>query len=75
MKEKELIQIGYTSAAAREIALQIFNKAVKEGFSKKEAKRMLRVVIVILLLSFRIRFGVNWLASSTRKARKRFEKE
>ncbi|HOV32507.1 MAG TPA: RtcB family protein [Candidatus Hydrogenedens sp.] len=45
MKEKELIQIGYTSAVTREVALQIFNKAVKEGFSKKEVKRMLRVII------------------------------
>ncbi len=45
MKEKELIQIGYTSAAAREIALQIFNRTVKEGIPKKEVKRMLRVII------------------------------
>ncbi len=45
MKEKELIQIGYTSKELREIAIQVFNKAIREGFSKKEAKRMLRVVI------------------------------
>lgn len=45
MKEKELIQIGYKSKELREIAIQVFNKAVKEGFSKKEAQRMLRVII------------------------------
>lgn len=45
MKEKELIQIGYSSKELRETAIQVFNKAIKEGFSKKEAKRMLRVVI------------------------------
>ncbi len=45
MKEKELIQIGYNSKEIRELAIQTFNKATQEGFSKKEAKRMLRVII------------------------------
>ncbi len=45
MKEKELIQIGYTSKELREIAKQVFNRAINEGYSKKDAKRMLRVII------------------------------
>ncbi|HOK08369.1 MAG TPA: RtcB family protein [Candidatus Hydrogenedens sp.] len=45
MKEKELIQTGYTTKSIRELALQSFNKAIKDGMSKKEAKRMLRVII------------------------------
>lgn len=45
MKEKKLIQIGYTTKSIRELALQSFNKAIKDGMSKKEAKRMLRVII------------------------------
>lgn len=44
MKEKELIQIGYTSKASRDIALEVARKATQNGFSKKEIKRMLRVV-------------------------------
>ncbi|MCX8063936.1 MAG: RtcB family protein [Candidatus Hydrogenedentes bacterium] len=45
MKEKELIQIGYTSKQSRELANDCYQKAISSGVKKKEAKKMLRVIL------------------------------
>lgn len=45
MKEKELIQIGYTSKQMRDLANECYQKAVSSGVKKKEAKKMLRVIL------------------------------
>ncbi len=45
MKEKELIQIGYTSKESRHKALECVQKALASGVKKKEAKKMLRIIL------------------------------
>ncbi len=45
MKEKELIQIGYTSKQSRQKAIECFQKAISAGVKKKEAKKMLRTIL------------------------------